>query len=183
MEKNTTKFSRLYVEIMEFLKTSDVSEKKIIEVDNALTKVDRELFYKEMGWSEEDSIDTVIDLKMLNNRKKEPYKILQTNLELLFKMKIAAQNVFNKEYTADFKEDGIYFSGAIVPGVYENNSGEEVRLTKEEIESKLIHELIKAYDLNNVDTIYDTGYITAVVKDNKKYYTLSTYCKKTKENG
>ena len=68
-----------------------------------------------MGWSEEDSIDTVIDLKMLNNRKKEPYKILRTNLELLFKMKVAAQNVFNKEYKADFKEDGIYYSGVIVP--------------------------------------------------------------------
>ena len=30
MEKNTTKFSHLYVEIMEFLKTSDVIEEKII---------------------------------------------------------------------------------------------------------------------------------------------------------
>lgn len=184
MEKNTTKFSHLYVEIMEFLKTSNVSEEKIIEVDNVLTEVDRELFYREMGWSREDnSIDTVVDLRMLNNGKKEPYKILQTNLELLLKMKIAAQNVFNKEYTDDFKEDEVYFSGAVVPGVYENDSGEEVRLTKEEIESKLIQRLIKAYDLNNIDTIYDTGYITAVVKDNKKYYTLSTYCKKIKENG
>lgn len=183
MEKNTTKFSHLYVEIMEFLKTSNVSEEKIIEVDNALTKVDRELFYKEMGWSEENSIDTVIDLKMLNNRKKEPYKILQTNLELLFKMKVAAQNVFNKEYRADFKEDGIYFSGGIVPEFYENEAGEKVQLTKEDIENKLVQQLIKAYDLNNIDTIYDTGYITAVVKDNKKYYTLSTYCKQTKENG
>ena len=184
MEKNTTKFSHLYVEIMEFLKTSDVSEEKIIEVDNVLTKVDRELFYKEMGWSEEeDSIDRVIDLRMLNNGKKEPYNILRTNLELLFKMKVAAQNVFNKEYKADFKEDGIYFSGGIVPEFYENEAGEKVQLTKEDIENKLIQQLIKAYDLNNIDTIYDTGYITAVVKDNKKYYTLSTYCKQIKENG
>ena len=183
MEKNTTKFNHLYVEIMEFLKTSGVSEEKIIEVDNVLTEVDRELFYREMGWLEEDSIDTVVDLRMLNNGKKEPYKILQTNLELLLKMKIAAQNIFNKEYTADFKEDEIYFSGAVVPDVYENDSGEEVKLTKEDIENKLVQQLIKAYDLNNIDTIYDTGYITAVVKDNKKYYTLSTYCKKTKENG
>ena len=183
MEKNTTKFKHLYVEIMEFLKTSDISEEKIIEVDNVLTEVDRELFYREMGWSEEENpTKTIIDLKMLNNRGRKTYNILRTNLELLFKMEVAAQNVFNKEYDADFKEEGIYFSGGIVPEFYENEAGEEVQLTKEDVENKLIQQLIKAYDLNKIDTIYDTGCVATVVKDDKRYYVLSTYCKKTKEN-
>lgn len=174
MEKNTTKFSRLYVEIMEFLKTSDVSEEKIIEVDNVLTKVDRELFYKEMGWWQdikEGDIERTIDLSTLNtNNKEKRFNVMPTNIELLLKMETAGKNIFNDEYKADFKEDNIISAGGIIQ--------EEPGLTKEKAQDKLIKQLEKAYVSDNIKTIYDTGYISTVTKDNTKYYVLSTYCRK-----
>ena len=174
MEKNTTKFNHLYVEIMEFLKTSGVSEEKIIEVDNALTEVDRELFYREMGWWQdvkENDIERTIDLSTLNTDNKENrYNVMPTNIELLLKMETAAKNIFNDEYKADFKEDNIISAGGIIQ--------EEPGITKEKVQDKLIKQLEKAYVSDNIKTIYDTGYISTVTKDNTKYYVLSTYCRK-----
>lgn len=45
-------------------------------------------------------------------------------------------------------------------------------------QDKLIKQLKRAYESDNIKTIYDTGYITTVTKDNTKYYVLSTYCRK-----
>lgn len=182
MSKNITKLRELYVEIMELLKSSNVKEENILKVDSILTEVDREVFYRDMGWyqdTEESDIEGVIDLKLLNIDNKEKHlNILPTNLELLLKMKVAGQNFFNKEYKADFKEDNIFSSGAVIQRVFENVNGEKFPLTKEEIQNRLIRQLERAYTSNNIRIVYDTGYITTVTKDDEKYCVLSTYCRK-----
>lgn len=172
--KNIAKLKELYIELMELLKEANVKEENILKVDSILTEVDREMFYREMGWwqdSKESDIECTIDLSTLNiNNKKNSYNVMPTNIELLLKMETASKNVFNDEYKADFKEDNIISAGGIVQ--------EEPWLTKEEVQNKLIRQLEKAYEYDNIKTIYDTGYISTVTKDNKKYYVLSTYCRK-----
>lgn len=174
MNKNIYRLKELYIELMELLKESDIKEENIFKVDSILTEVDREMFYREMGWWQdvkENDIERTIDLSTLNTDNKENYyNIMSTNIELLLKMEAAGKNIFNDEYKADFTEDNIISAGGIVQ--------EEPGLTKEEVQNKLIRQLERAYAADNIKTIYDTGYISTVTKDNKKYYVLSTYCRK-----
>lgn len=172
--KNIAKLKELYIELMELLKEANVKEENILKVDSILTEVDREMFYREMGWWQdvkEGDIECTIDLSTLNtNNKENHFNVMPTNIELLLKMETASKNVFNDEYKADFTEDNIISAGGIVQ--------EEPWLTKEGAQNKLIRQLEKAYASDNIKTIYDTGYISTVTKDNKKYYVLSTYCRK-----
>ncbi|AWY02977.1 HNH endonuclease [Staphylococcus phage VB-SauS-SA2] len=174
MNENITRLKELYIELIELLKEADIKEESILKVDSILTEVDREMFYREMGWSQdvkESDIECTIDLSTLNINNKENYhNIIPTNIELLLKMKEAGQNFFNDEYKADFKEDNIICAGGIVQ--------EEPWSTKEKVQNKLIRQLERAYASDNIKTIYDTGYISTVTKDNTKYYVLSTYCRK-----
>lgn len=174
MNKDIYRLKELYIELMELLKESDVKEENIFKVDSILTEVDREMFYREMGWWQdvkENDIERTIDLSTLNTDNKENrYNVMPTNIELLLKMETAAKNIFNDEYKADFKEDNIISAGGIIQ--------EEPGITKEKVQDKLIKQLEKAYVSDNIKTIYDTGYISTVTKDNTKYYVLSTYCRK-----
>lgn len=174
MNENITKLKKLYIELMELLKEADVKEESILKVDSILTEIDREMFYREMGWWQdvkEGDIERTINLSVLNtNNKENRFNVMSTNIELLLKMETAAKNIFNDEYKADFKEDNIISAGGIVQ--------KEPGLTKEKVQDKLIKQLERAYASDNIKTIYDTGYISTVTKDNTEYYVLSTYCRK-----
>ena len=74
MNKNISKLKELYIELMELLKEADVKEESILKVDSILTEVDREMFYREMGWWQdikEGDIERTIDLSTLNTNNKE----------------------------------------------------------------------------------------------------------------
>ena len=98
MNKNIYRLKELYIELMELLKESDVKEENIFKVDSILTEVDREMFYREMGWWQdvkENDIERTIDLSILNTDNKENYyNIMSTNIELLLKMEAAGKKHF-----------------------------------------------------------------------------------------